>query len=66
MSKALATRLKKTLLDLISCQPTVYVRKRFTGEGGRLISNTIEISNIFNLKGCIVTVNIEKDRQFKI
>ena len=36
MSKALATRLKETLPDLISCQQTAYVKNRFIGEGGRL------------------------------
>ena len=29
-------------------------------EGGRLISDTLEISNVFNLRGYIVTVDIEK------
>ena len=60
MSKALATRLKETLPDLISCQQTAYVKNRFIGEGGRLISDILEISNIFNLKGYKVTVDIEK------
>ena len=60
MSKALATRLKETLPDLISCQQTAYVKNRFIGEGGRLISDILEISNVFNLRGYIVTVDIEK------
>ena len=34
MLKALATRLKETLTDLISCQQTVYVKNRFIGEAG--------------------------------
>ena len=60
MSKALATRLKETLPDLISCQQTAYVKNRFIGEGGRLTSDILEISNVFNLRGYIVTVDIEK------
>ena len=40
MSTALATRLKKTLPDLKSCQQTAYVKNRFIGEGGmRYIRN---------------------------
>ena len=60
MSKALATRIKETLPDLISCQQTAYVKNRFIGEGGRLTSDILEISNVFNLRGYIVTVDIEK------
>ena len=60
MSKVLATRLKETLPDLISCQQTAYVKNRFIGEGGRLISDILEISNVFNLRGYVVTIDIEK------
>ena len=60
MSKALATRIKETLPDLISCQQTAYVKNRFIGEGGRFISDVLEISNVFNLRWYIVTVDIEK------
>ena len=57
MSKALATRLKETLPDLISCQQTAYVKNSFIGEEGRLLSDILEISNV---RGYIVTVDIEK------
>ena len=60
ISKVLATGLKEILPDLISCQQTTYVKNRFIGEGGTLISDILEISNIFNLRGYIVTVYIEK------
>ena len=35
-------------------------KNRFIGEGGRLISDVSEISNVFNLRGYIVTVDIER------
>ena len=56
MSKSLATRLKETLPDLISYQENAYLKNRFIGEGGRLISDILEISNVFNLRGFVVTV----------
>ena len=46
MSKALAARLKETLLNLLSYQQTGYVKN--------LKSDILEISNILNLRGHIV------------
>ena len=60
MSKALANRLKETLPDLISSQHTAYVENRFTERRGRVISGILEISNVFNLRGYIITEDIEK------
>ena len=60
IAKALATRLKETLPKLISFQQTAYVKNRFIGEGGRLISDILGMSESLNLKGYIVTVDIEK------
>ena len=57
----LATSLKETLSKLISFQQTVYVKKRFVDEGGRLISDILEMIERLNLKGYIVTVDIEKE-----
>ena len=37
-----------------------YVKNRFIGKGGRLISDVLEISESLNLKGYIVNVDIEK------
>ena len=59
IAKALATRLKETLPKLISFQQTAYVKNRFIGEGGRLISDILKMSESLNLKGYIVTVDIE-------
>ena len=60
MSKALAIRLKETLPDLISCQQNAYVKNRLIREGVRPLSDILEISNVFNLRGYIVTIDIEK------
>ena len=40
-------------------QQTAYVKNRFTGEGGRFISDILEMSESLNLKGYIVTVDLE-------
>ena len=45
---------------LISFQQAAYEKNRFTGEGGRLISDILEMSESLNLKGYIVTVDVEK------
>ena len=60
IAKALATRLKETLPKLMSFQQTASVKNRFIGEGGRLISDILEISECLNLKVYIVTVDTEK------
>ena len=43
ISKALSERLKNVLSSLISTRQTVYIRNRFIGEGGRLISYIVNI-----------------------
>ena len=60
VAKALATRLKETLPKTISFQQMAYVKNRFIGEGERLISDILEMSEGLNLKGYILTVDIEK------
>ena len=60
ISKALASRLKKVLPNLISPQQTAYVEKKFIGESGRLIANTIEITVILNKERYLVATDIEK------
>ena len=58
--KALASRLKKVLPNLISPQQTAYVENRFIGESGRLIADIIEITGFLNKEGFLVTMDIEK------
>ena len=55
ISKALATRLKDILPDLISSNQTAYIT-----ESGRLIYDVHETASILNKKGFLVTVNNEK------
>ena len=59
-SKALAERLKKIFPVLISNEQTAYVKDRFICETGKLISDTIEVSDVFNIDGFLVTMDIEK------
>ena len=40
--------------------PDAGVKNRLIGEGGRLISDILEMSERLNLKGYIVTVDIKK------
>ena len=55
IAKMLATRLKETLLKLISFQQMTYVKNKFIGEGERLISDILEMNKSLNLKGYLVT-----------
>ena len=59
ISKALASRLKKVFPNLISPRQTTYVENRFIGESHRLIAD-IEITDILNKEGFLVTIDIEK------
>ena len=53
--------LAETLLPvLISNEQTVYVKERFICETGRLISDVIEVSDVFNIDGFLVTMDIKK------
>ena len=60
ISKVLAERLKKVLPSLISRNQTAYVKARFISEGGRLISDILEISDNLKVKGFLMTLDIEK------
>ena len=48
ISKALSSRVKKVLPNLISPQQTAYVENRFIGESGRLIADITEINGVIN------------------
>ena len=51
LSKAISTNLNAVLPTLIFSQQTDYVKNRFIEESGRLISDIIEISDWFNVRG---------------
>ena len=60
ISKAIASRLKTVLPSIISSEQTAYIKKRFVGEGGRLISDILRVTNNLKIKGYLVTIDIEK------
>ena len=60
VSKVLAERLIYALPSLISSNQTEYLNGRFISEGGRLISDIFEVSDLLKLKGLLLTVDIEK------
>ena len=60
ISKVFASRLKNLLPCLISSDQTAYVKGRFISEGGRLISDVLEICDKLQIKSCLMTVDIEK------
>ena len=60
ISKVIAIRLKKVLNNLISENQISYLNKRFISEGGRLISDIAEITDLLQIEGILLTVDIEK------
>ena len=60
ISKALSERLKNVLSSLISTQQTAYIKNRFIGEGGRLISDIVNICDRYNIGEYLVTIDTEK------
>ena len=60
LSKSLAERLKHVLPGLISSNQKAYAKNRYISESGRLISDVIEMCDMLNIPGCLVTMDIEK------
>ena len=60
ISKVLAIRFKKVISSLISSNQIAYVNARFISEGGRLISDELEICDTLKIEGFLLTVDIEK------
>ena len=58
ISKTLALRLKNALSSLILPNQTAYVRNRFISESGRLISDTMDVSEQLNIDSYLVTIDI--------
>ena len=66
ISKALSERLKNILLPLIPNNQFTYGDKRYISEGGRLISDVLQISDVLKLNGRLVTVDIQKAFDFAV
>ena len=60
ISKILAGRVKKIISSLISSDQTAFVPGRYVGESVRLTSDLIEFTDIHNLPGYLLTIDIEK------
>ena len=60
ISNALSERLKNVPSSLISTKQTACIKKRFIGEGGRLISDIVDTYDRNNIGGYLVTTDIEK------
>ena len=59
ISKAISNPIKKLLPNLISSNQNAYVTNRFISEEARLISDFLEITDILNLEGYLLTTDIE-------
>ena len=60
ISKVLAEKLKNVLPSLISSDQTAYAKGRFISESVRLISDVLEICDNLQIKGFLMTVDIEE------
>ena len=60
ISILLASSVKKVLLNLISPLQKAYIENRFIGESGKLIADNIEITDVLNKEGFLVTMDIGK------
>ena len=58
--KALAERLKNVLSEIISPNQNAYVKNGCISEGGRLIFDLLEMSEVLNKEGFLDTIDIEK------
>ena len=60
LSKSLAEKLKHVLPELIPSNQTAYVKNWCVSKSGRLISDVIEMCDVLDIPGCLVTMEIEK------
>ena len=60
ISKALACRLKNDISTKVHKNQVVYVSNRFISEGGRLVSDVLEITNSLDIETFLITVDIKK------
>ena len=60
ISIVLSNRIKNLLPNLISSSQNAYVTNRFISEGGRLISDNLEKTDIWNMEGYLLATDIQK------
>ena len=60
ISKVIAIRLKKILNYLINGNQIEFLYNRFISEGGWIISDIVEITDLLQSEGIMLTVNIEQ------
>ena len=60
ISIVLSNRIKNLLPNLISSNQNAYVTNRFVSEGGRLISDILEMADILNTERYLLATDIEK------
>ena len=60
ISKALSKCLKNALPSLISDNQSAYVDGRFISEGGRLIADVLQTTDMLKLNGMLITIDIQK------
>ena len=60
ISKALSKRLKSVLPSLISDNQTTYFDERLISQGGRLIADVLQTTDVLKLSGMLVTIDIQK------
>ena len=49
-----------SMSSIVSEQQIAYVKNRFISEGGRLITDILEITDILQIEGLLMTIDIEK------
>ena len=60
ISKSRANQLQDVMPNLVSENQSAYVKNRFISEGGKLISDILEITDSLQIDGLLITIDIEK------
>ena len=60
ISNSLANRLQDIMPNLVSENQSSYINNRFISEGGRVILDTLEITNSLQIDEVLMTIDIKK------
>ena len=60
ISKSRANQLQDVMPNLVSENESAYVKNRFISEGGKLISDILEITDSLQIDGLLITIDIER------